>query len=223
MARSGKIARLPREICEELNRRMRDNEPGGQSLAWLNGLPEVRHVLASDFGGSSISKQNLYEWRIGGYKNWLQQQEVLDMARQLSADTGELQPAGAQPLTEQMSVWLTARYLMAIRKLAARNPDGEPDLKVLREFCHDVVALRRGDHSGARLKIEQERLEREREKTEEEVVAQFEKWAKNQQLLDCICQNWKSPEERKRRLREIFGRPPEPPEETAPPCPGQTQ
>jgi hypothetical protein len=33
-------------------------------------------------------------------------------------------------------------------------------LKVLREFCHDVVALRRGDHSAVRLKIEQERLDR---------------------------------------------------------------
>ena len=32
----------------------------------------------------------------------------------------------------------------------------------LRELCSDVVALRRGDHSAARLKIEQARLERER-------------------------------------------------------------
>jgi hypothetical protein len=59
-----------------------------------------------------------------------------------------------------MAVWLTARYLLAIRKLGEKNNGGEPDLKVLREFCHDVVALRRGDHSAARLKIEQERLER---------------------------------------------------------------
>ena len=82
------------------------------------------------------------------------------MARQLVADTVELQPAGAPPLTDQMAIWLTARYLMEIRKLAEKNKGGETDMKVLREFCHDVVALRRGDHSAARLKIEQERLER---------------------------------------------------------------
>jgi hypothetical protein len=105
---------------------------------------------------------------------------------------------------------------MAIRKLAEKNPNGEPDLKVLRGFCHDLVAVRRGDISTARLKIEQERLEREREKNGEEVFAQFEKWADNQEVRDCICQNWKSPEERKRRLREIFGLSPEPPEEVSP-------
>jgi hypothetical protein len=137
------------------------------------------------------------------------------MARQLAADTGELQPAGAQPFTDQMAVWLTARYLMAVRKLAAKNNDGEQDLKVLREFCHDVVALRRGDHSAARLKIEQERLEREREKTEEEMLEHFKRLAKNPEVRDWILKDWISPEERERQIREIYGREPETPDEVA--------
>jgi hypothetical protein len=33
MTRTGKIARLSSEIREELNRRLQDNEPGGQLLA----------------------------------------------------------------------------------------------------------------------------------------------------------------------------------------------
>jgi hypothetical protein len=82
------------------------------------------------------------------------------MARQLAADTGELQLAGGQPLTDQMAGWVTAHYLMAIRKLVEKNVPGELDLKVLREFLRDVVSVRRGDHSAARLKMEQERLER---------------------------------------------------------------
>jgi len=205
----GKIGKLPKAVREELNRRLDNGGQGRQLLAWLNSLPEVQAIVAAEFGGKPIRKQNLSEWRNGGYAHWLQQQEVLDMARQLSADTGELQPAGAQPLTDHMAVWLTARYLMAIRKLAGKNPDGEPDLKVLREFCHDMVALRRGDLSAARLKMEQERLEREREKTEEEVVAKFEEWAKNQEVRDCICQNWKSPEERRRLMHRIFELPEE--------------
>jgi hypothetical protein len=171
MTRNGKIAKLPKAVREELNRRLDNGGQGRQLVAWLNSLPEVQAVVAGEFGGIPVRKQNLSEWRNGGYVHWLQQQEVLAMARQLSADTGELQPAGAQPLTDHMAVWITARYLMAIRKLAGKNPDGEPDLKVLREFCHDMVALRRGDLSAARLKMEHERLEREREKTEEEVLA----------------------------------------------------
>lgn len=43
-------------------------------------------------------------------------------------------------------------------------------------LCQDIVELRRGDHSGARLN-----LERERERTEEVVVAHFKRWAKNPQ------------------------------------------
>jgi hypothetical protein len=82
------------------------------------------------------------------------------MAREMAAEIGELQPADAPPLTDQMAGWLTVRYLLAVRKLVEKNAGSKPDLKVLREFCHDVVALRRGDHSAVRLKIEQERLDR---------------------------------------------------------------
>ena len=180
-------------------------------MAWLNSLPEVQAVVAREFGGQPISKQNLSRWRNGGYADWLRQQEALDMARQLAADAGELQPAGAPPLTDQMAVWLTARYLLAIRKLAEKNNGGEPDLKVLREFCHDVVALRRGDHSAARLKIEQERLERNREETEAEAVEHFKRWANNSKVREAICGESLSPEEREAAIHEIYGRPPKPP------------
>ena len=97
-----------------------------------------------------------------------------------------------------------------------KSGDGESDVKVLREFLRDVVAVRRGDHSGTRLKMEQERLEREREKTEEEVIAHFQRWLKNPEVRDLICQDYVSPEERERRMREIFGRPPIPPVAAAP-------
>ncbi|MGA3266033.1 MAG: hypothetical protein ABSE16_04340 [Verrucomicrobiota bacterium] len=67
----------------------------------------------------------------------------------------------------------------------------------------------------ARLSLEQERLEREREKTEEEVFEQFHRWARNSKVRDCLCENWHSPEERERHLREIYGLEPKSPEEEA--------
>jgi len=218
LSRNGKIGRLPKAVQEELNRRLQNGEGGGELLKWLNSLPEVKAIIAAEFGGKPIRKQNLSEWRNGGYKLWLQQQEVLDMARQLSAEAAELQPPGAPPLTDPTGVWLTARYLLAIRKSAAKNPDGEPDLKALREFCQDFVALQRGNHSAERLKIEQERLEREREKTDKEVFDQFNKWVNNSEVRDLVCRNWVSPEEQERRLCEKFGLTPEPPEKVSPPA-----
>lgn len=66
------------------------------------------------------------------------------------------------------------------------------------------MELRRGDHSGARLQMERERLERECE-SGEEVIEHFQQWLKNPAVRDWICQNWATPEERERRIREIFG------------------
>ena len=51
MARNGKIARLPRDLRDELNRRLQDGKQGGPLLVWLNALPTVLAVLARDFGG----------------------------------------------------------------------------------------------------------------------------------------------------------------------------
>ena len=50
MTRNGKIARLPRAIRDELNRRLDDGEPGVQLVNWLNGVPEVRDILRNEFG-----------------------------------------------------------------------------------------------------------------------------------------------------------------------------
>ncbi len=42
MKRNGKIARLPRAIRDELNRRMDDGQTGQELLPWLNGLPQAK-------------------------------------------------------------------------------------------------------------------------------------------------------------------------------------
>jgi hypothetical protein len=44
------------------------------------------------------------------------------------------------------------------------------------------------------------------------VVEHFQRWASNSQVRDWICQAWVKPEERERRLREIFGLEPRTPE-----------
>jgi hypothetical protein len=221
MARNGKIARLPREIRDELNRRLEDNAPGGPLLAWLNALPDVQAVLAREFGGCAISKQNLCEWQAGGFAEWQSRQETLADARELAADAAELESATEGRLTDHLATVLAARYASV---LAGWNGEVTEEfrrkLRALRGLCQDIVELRWGDHSGARLRMERERLERERDKTEEEVVAHFERWAKNPQVHDWICQGWVSPEERNRRLRAFFDLPPEPAEEAAPAVPG---
>ena len=62
MARQGKIARLPKAIRDELNRRLANGRAGREVLAWLNALPETQAVLA-EFDGKPISDPNLTRWR----------------------------------------------------------------------------------------------------------------------------------------------------------------
>jgi hypothetical protein len=215
MARNGKIARLPREIRDELNRRLQNGEQGGPLLAWLNGLPEVQKILARDFGGVAISKQNLCEWRAGGFAEWQARQDTLDDARELAADANEITAATEGRLTDHLATVVAVRYASALAGWSGEVTDEfRKKLRALRGLCQDIVELRRGDHSGARLKMEQERLEREREKTEEEVVAHFQRWLKNPEVRDAVCQNYVSPEERERRMREIFGLQPKSPKKS---------
>jgi hypothetical protein len=60
--------------------------------------------------------------------------------------------------------------------------------------------------------MEQDRLGREQEKTDAEVIEHFERWLKNTGVRDWVCKNWTSPKARRRHLHEIFGLQPEPPE-----------
>ena len=215
MSRHGKIARLPRALRDQVNGRLDNGEPAVRLAEWLNRLPEVQEILRSYFEGHPISEQNMSEWKSGGYREWLARQEMLAQTRELTADAKELSDAADGRLTDHLATALAARYAAALVSWNGEtSEDFTRDLRSLRALCQDIVELRRGDHSGARLNIEQERLEREREKTEEEVAEHFKRWAENPAVREWMCKSWTCPEERERRIREILGLPsqtPDPP------------
>jgi hypothetical protein len=206
MTRTGKIARLSHEIREQLNHRLRDGEQGKALVAWLNSLPEVQTVLAADFAGQPINPQNLSEWKRGGYRDWHLQQEALAMVQTLSADTDALKAASPEPLVDKLALWLVARYAVAAKSLK-----GVADWQRLRELCADVVALQKGDHSAARLKLERERLELDRELAVPDLDNLCPAWAADPANRDKLPRPRLTQEEYRARMREIFGMPPAPP------------
>jgi hypothetical protein len=216
MTGKGKIARLPRRIRDELNRRFDEGETGRGLVQWLNELPEVKEVLGNQFRGRPISEQNLCEWKARAHREWLARQEALAQARELAADAEELGEATGGRLTDHLATVLAARYGAALGGWDGDvTEEFRRKLRALRGLCQDIVELRRGDHSGARLNMERERLERESEKTEEEVVEHFKRWAAKPEVREWVSREWVSPEERDRRLREIFGLKPKSAERTA--------
>jgi len=78
ITRTGKIARLPKKIREQLNRRLENGETARTILPWLNALPGTKRILTEQFESKPIRAQNLSEWKKGGYMDWLQQQQRLE-------------------------------------------------------------------------------------------------------------------------------------------------
>jgi len=71
ITRKGKIARLPYQIRMEVNRRLLDGQTGDEIIAWLNDQGAVKDRMYLYFGGRPIGNQNLSEWRLGGFQDWL--------------------------------------------------------------------------------------------------------------------------------------------------------
>ena len=206
MSRTGKIARLPREIRDQLNQRLLDGQSGQRLLIWLNKLPEVKQVLTAEFDGTPINAPNLSHWKAGGYEDWLTRRETLEQARELAADSRELTAATDGKLTDHLATVLAARYAAALAEW-----NGEPDekferkLRILHGMCQDIVKLRRSDHQAARQNAEEKKQEVEKEKWESEIVSRFRDWVAIPKVRDWVCKDWLSPEEREQEYYKLYG------------------
>ncbi len=156
---TGKIARLPDSIRDQLNVRLDNGERGKPVLNWLNSLPEAQAVLAApEFAGQPITKQNLYDWMQAGFRNWKMRQTAFEFASSQQADDTALQRALSDTLTDKLVHWMAFRYAAAAHTLSPTDTDPDAELRRLRSFCADIVALRRGDLSAGRLALEQKRV-----------------------------------------------------------------
>jgi hypothetical protein len=161
MQRKGKIARLPFALRTELNRRLAANEDGGALLDWLNASPDVQAILARDFAGEPISKQNLYEWRHGGFAESQTRQELLEHAGESSAEAAEFDPAASGHLIGHLVALLAVRYAA----LLARWDRGDNEalrvqLRALHTFTRDLAALHRINQFAERQQRDQARSNR---------------------------------------------------------------
>src|SRR4051812_9355625 len=63
--RNGKIARLPREVREQVNRMLDD------------GLPHAEIISRLGEHGKDLNRQNLINWEEGGFREWLRDEPWL--------------------------------------------------------------------------------------------------------------------------------------------------
>lgn len=141
--RHGKIARLPHEIREELNRRLFNGIMGPELLAWLNELPAVKEVVAKFFAGAPVNRQNLADWRHGGYQDWLRHQERELRIQRLSEEgVGLKQREGAEDLFENFARIAVAELTVDMDTLD--QMDREQRWERLRGLTRELARLQNG-------------------------------------------------------------------------------
>jgi hypothetical protein len=166
MQRKGKIARLPTALRTELNQRLAANEDGAALLDWLNASPDVQAVLARDFAGEPVTKQNLYEWRNGGFAESQTRQELFAQAGDLAANAAESDAPACGNLIGHLVALLAVRYAA----LLARWDRGDNEalrvqLRALHTFTRDLAALHRINQFAERQQRDQARSDRKARKT----------------------------------------------------------
>jgi hypothetical protein len=205
MSRNGKIARLPGLVRDELNQRLENGEEGPTLLAWLNGQPEVQRSLKDYFEGAPVTKQNLSEWRQGGFREWQIREALIEQASRLSESADDMDNCVEIPLLAgKLAAVLAARYAALLNSW-----DGEPDpkfeekVRVLRGLNRDIAVLQKTMQQADRQKRDLEQAAEDREKkiekqVKEEAVAPIWAMAESRELAGVFGGG-----ERGRKLAEI--------------------
>lgn len=148
MARTGKIARLPLAVREELNARLRDNESGQIILEWVNGLDVTKEILKRHFAGEPISDANLSVWRGGGFAEWLKEQDDVEKIHRLHEASVRIAKAAGGNLSEGLLALNVGRIQEALeqfwsgmRDIESTEEGNEKD-KAVTKLLQALTAIR---------------------------------------------------------------------------------
>jgi hypothetical protein len=117
----------------------------------ISRLPH-QQLVATEFAGHPISQANLSQWKKRNHPGWLNHQAALGEATRFMSESRQLSNAGEGTVTDNLATFVAAQYALASSQLA-EEPDADTRWKRLRDLCHDVVALRRGDQNAQRLEL----------------------------------------------------------------------
>ena len=182
---TGKIARLPRALRDQLNERLDHGQSGPDLLAWLNDHPDAQPVIAES--GSPINAQNLTNWRQGGYQLWLRVQERLLLARDLMEQADDMEPhhSGPESLTNHLTVLLVSEFAAALVQLLPTLTDPAQRCDYIAKYLNILARLRQQDYQAGRLDIQRQRRFRE---ADQENQADLQA-ASDRRLADYLFQN----------------------------------
>ncbi|MBB5351070.1 hypothetical protein HNR46_001304 [Haloferula luteola] len=196
MARThnGKIGRLPHALRREVNQRLLDGQTSTEILGWLNAESEAVRVWEAHFEGMPASAENLSNWRTGGYRKWLRQQEQIEAQKELSDYCRQIASAGGH-VSEGLAARIGGELMEAIEtamEVAVDMGEGEAEaeaidpVKRLTALTGAIASLRQADIAADRVKLDKQKTtlkaqaqKLDREKFERQTVEKFVEWAKS--------------------------------------------
>ena len=204
MNRTSKITRLPDSLREELNQRLRNGEPAHLILPWLNARPEVIALVEEYYGGNLISPQNLSDWNLGGYREWLTRQEMRESSQDFATEAPHLTAAAGGSLLNPLTTAIHARYgaLLAKMPLDTEVPKHiQSQLDAVLRIHQALIQDRRSDLIAEKNAILAAEQERKRQKTNDELIEEFKTWAARPEVRAALFDEYEDDKERQRNFQ----------------------
>jgi hypothetical protein len=213
--RTGKIARLPHSLREEINRRLLDGETSGTLLAWLNAEPEAVRIWEAHFEGVPASAENLSQWRMGGYRDWIGRNEKSEHLKTLTSFAVKVAKSGGS-IADGAAAIIAGNILEALETVGnlvvtGGSDDAEKDpLEGLCSVANAVGSLQKGAAARGRLELDKKKVrlkeqaqQLDREKFESQTVSKFLEWARTPEAA-AILDSGKSKEVVMADLRQLL-------------------
>lgn len=184
--RKGKIARLPAQIRNEVNRRLHDGQPASVIIPWLHTQAEVLKVLDDYFGEEPISPQNLSTWKDGGYRDWLAKLEKVENLKELSDYAFRLAQAGGS-VTEGAAAVAGGKILEFLEAADEETIEGLAiSLSKLRDSEARTIAARTAEANLAR---KDRQLDLETAKFQRSTAELYLKWVNSPEAQSIVNGN----------------------------------
>jgi len=151
-------------------------------------LPQCRQMLAQKFGSRPIDEGNLYEWRYGGYEEWLWHEDRRDNLSLQFEYTAKLDAVGdGSEIAERLGAIVAAELTKQLNFLEGICDMNERWFR-LREISRVLSRFRRENCNHQRLRLAEQRLENETERQRNRHHPAKEKSKKaNQQSRLTLC------------------------------------
>lgn len=161
MSRIGKIARLPRPLRTQLNRRLDNGELGADILQWLNGLEETQRALSFQHGGRPVTEQNLSAWRQSGFLDWKRYQDACEWVSQVAGGADQIaDEAGLMPLSDSLASFAALTLGKRLQELSSAPLSDDDQRREFMALLRELTRMRRDDMQAAQLRMRLESYER---------------------------------------------------------------